>query len=213
MDDIRRFYNNRFVLFYTLKWLWKKYNHPIPELYRTLFDSTGKGNNRSLYDRVLHDNHSPLSDDRVKRLEEITGIDKKYFIGEQVIPCAAFVIETWDKFISLRKKRKGGEKTLELLQIESEIIRQLTVAEAEKNVTKDFEKLVYFAKHKRRSPEKSIVSDIQEIEEHMNKLSSDKLAGVEASRLEEYRRALFTHYERIDALCVVNRWKKNELAH
>lgn len=173
MEDIKRYYNNRFILFYTLKWLWKKYKHPVSELYKTVFDSTGKGNNRSLYDKVLKDKYSPLSSDRVKRLEEITGIDQKYFIGEQTIPCSAFIIEEWDKYISLRRKRNGGEKSLDLIHVEAEIIRQLVVAEAETEVTKEFEKLVYFAKHKRRAPEKSIVSDLQEIEKLMAKLSID----------------------------------------
>lgn len=209
MDDIRRYYNNRFILFYALRWYWKKYKHPISELHKTLFDSKGTGTNRSLFDRVLRDPHLDMTD-RAARLEEITGIDKKYFIGEQVIPCNGFNLDEWDKYIGLRIRERGQEKSLELSALEMELDRQLTVAMKESNQTNDFNKLIYFASHKRREPKKSIANSIQEIEFLMEQLNYNMLASADVSVLERYKSILYKHYERIDALCVLSNWKKSE---
>ena len=149
---------NQFILFYTLKHLWKLNEHPVSELYKVLFPSKNKiGGNKTLYDNILRGQvqyetmvaHST-------RLEELTGISKHYFTGQYELSVPNLIIEDWHKSFMLRGKSET-EKPNELKELEAKIKREIRNAKNnQSNASEPLRRLMYFAEYKHKRADKTL---------------------------------------------------------
>lgn len=114
---------NQFILFYTLKELWKLYGNETSGLYKLLFPSNNRaGGNKTKYDNILRlQNVNLLS--QSSSLADLTGLIDAYFTGERILFVGQLKQEDWSKFVQLRKKQgtSNSAKSDELKQIEYKI--------------------------------------------------------------------------------------------
>lgn len=128
---------NRIINYYVIRELWKLAKRKVDKMYDEL------GITKPRYTRILQGKQVKLGKDSIK-LEELTGVNKKYFCGEK-----AFNIEMSSedikKYINARIElykinRKKDEDTFEEIEIETEIDIDMSKKIAEyKNTQKRFE--------------------------------------------------------------------------
>ena len=127
--DSKRVY--RFIFFYILRELWKKYKHNMSELYMLLFDYDSydnedengdsddnegendgkrtdeddddkKRHNKTLYDKIMClEKIGNALRERRKHISDITGIAQKYFLGDEFLYNPVSK-KDWIRFIELR---------------------------------------------------------------------------------------------------------------
>lgn len=210
----------RFILFYTLRHLWKMYKHPVDELDRMLFE-TKKGNgNRGVYVAILGLKDIDISYRQYEKLEKITGIPIDYLQGEKFIRISSQEDEssTWSKFMNLRqdwqKKRKDGNatKSRDLVRTQNTIdswIKKAVEPENLKTKSEAFQQLVYFAKNmKARKPEtvKPSAMILSDVESAMAMCEYEVLNKASLEQLKNHYKVLYEYAKRVDAIITLKEW-------
>jgi len=204
-------YVNTFITFYTLRQLWKEQGHAVSELYSTI------GINRTLYDKILRMDDSVNLHPYLKRLEEITGINQRYFSGEAKLQFYGLTETTWVEFIELRKNRAKGEESSSVRKAQSnkdalrdhrEEIGNKILAESKAiKQSEAFRRLAFFAEYKCKRGKENLMTTISQIEHMMESFGRNELSLLELPELESYREAVRQHLGRIEAICIYKKWE------
>lgn len=207
---------NRFIFFYTLRFLWKENNHPVSELYEKIFPGKqGKTGNKTLYDKILRLEDVDLAA-KAKGFCALTDIAEEYFLGIQnyQLPIRGFMDgdTVWKKYIKLRHewamKREG--KSADLLQVEGEIARQIRCACQPQNLNSQrepFKRLVYFAQNGQKRPEKLSVELVAEVEKAVQACMRNSLAQLSVEELDAHYKILLEYAHRVDAMLTIKKWQ------
>ena len=116
---------NQFILFYTLRHLWKMKKRRVNDLYKILFPSYSRtGGNKTLYDRILSLKGDNLLADS-KRLAELTGISETYFTGEHKLSGLKVSDDEWKKLLTFGRKKGAVPKMLTLYKLRIRLKGQL----------------------------------------------------------------------------------------
>lgn len=204
---------NLFILFYTLRYLWKYKERKVDDLYKKLFPtSRSKDGNKTLAgNKTLYDNILRLKDcnmlPRAKHLSEIIGISEKYFTGETKLTTHVSD-ENWEKYIRLRKKRGSGPKDAELVSVENEIKRGIKLtADNPSSQSEPFKRLLYFAEFGSKHEDKGAEDLFREIESKIEKCYPSDLEQVQLETLEKHQRAIQEYLRHIAAVAILKRWR------
>ncbi|WP_458398813.1 hypothetical protein [Anaerotignum sp.] len=199
---------NRFILFYTLKWLWRKNNHPVDELHRIV-------GNRTLYDSIMAMKSVDL-DDRLQSLSDKIGLPKEYFDGNKKLEFIGITERQWGDYIRLRAKRSeerdnGGGKSSELIRIEGEINSALKDIYENRSAIQStvFRKLMYFAKYMRKD-ENTIESHLLEIEQKIEGLERRELNRAKKDALQKHYEVIKKHLDRLSAIMILSEWDQEK---
>lgn len=208
---------NRFILFYTLRLLWKENKRETDDLYATLFTSRQiKGNNKTLYDRILRLDDTVNLFPQTKRLAHVTGVPEKYFLGERQYKVTVSndpnEYATWKLLIDLRQQRGGGQKkkSQELKDTEAQIRNWILEASKDENIkqmSEVFSRLVTFAKLGKKRSEYEIDDVFSEIEAGIDKCSRQLLVGASSEQLAVHYAKLMEYVHRVKATQILKDWK------
>lgn len=201
-------YVNRFITFYTLRFLWKFNNNRMPELHHLLFAKGRVEDGRSIYNKMLKQD-TYVRESRAKECEEITGINYRYFTGEQGITVYGLPMKTWWRFIELWNARNSDKERNEFAVLEGEIHEKLRKAGGGdlSHQQPAFRNMAHFARSKCKRTAKNIENELEDIEKIIQGLRKEELEIVDNRKLESYRIALKEHLERVTAIHVLNGWK------
>lgn len=216
---------NKFILFYTLRWLWKYYKHSVPELYEAL-ESCGV--NRTMYDRILR-MEVVNTEKAAGAFERITGLESDYWRGIDQLRMANITRSDWEQYIEAREKRKDAEKQIEKsvdTADAEEAEKTLDVAKAdvkkwEAILDDKFRKCLmqggkqhssfriinYFAQHGQREAPVSISTKIDGILEAIGKLEQKDIMGLSNEKLRNYKDTLAQHWKLVDAIYTIKTLK------
>jgi len=201
---------NLFILFYTLKYLWKLSEHPVNELYRILFPSKRQskiGGNKTLYDDILR-----LKDVKAQRyskqLAELTGMSERYFTGESRLAVGSLLYDDWICFIRHRRKAATTSRGADLKQIEGKIKRGIREARDNRpNSSGPFGRLVYFAEHKAKQTDITLADLFGEIERRIRRCSPHDFEMADLELLENHQKVVQEYLYRIAAFVTIKQWK------
>lgn len=199
---------NLFIMFYTLRHLWKLNEHMVEELYKILFPSkrTGKGN-KTLYDKILRLEKSPSASDST-RLAALTGIGEGYFTGHYKLSVAGLTDKDWIEFIQLRRKKGTRQKDIALIQAESRIKSAIKKAKGDPlSQSETFKRLTYFSEYEHKRADKTLEDLFREIESKIAecKLGDFKQADIEL--LERHQKAIQAHLYHVAAMITLKSWE------
>lgn len=202
---------NQFILFYTLRHLWKLNEHPVGELYKLLFPSKNAiGGNKTLYDNILQGNVKyEIMVGHANRLEELTGLGRNYFSGEYGLSIPSLINEDWYKFALLRKKSRAG-KSDELKVLEGKIKRGIYNAKAnQSDLSEPLRRLVYFAEYKHKRVDKTLEDLFTEIESKISECNPNDFEKASLQLLEKHQRTVQEHLYHIAAIVTIRKWKQD----
>jgi len=204
--DERQASRNLFILFYTLRLLWKLSRHRMEELYKLLFPSNSStGGNKTLFDNILNNRGANILP-HAGRLAELIGISEKYFTGEYKLIVPGLTDDNWNEFIRLRKKR--GEKESTLRQVEKRIKDNIQDAvEESSKQSEPFKRLLYFAKHQRKRADKTIEALFVEIESKFVECLPTVVEQADIELLKKHQEAVQRHLFHISAAITMAEWK------
>lgn len=206
-----KYLQNRFILFYTLRQLWKINKRHPGDLYRVLFPSKSEsGGNKTLYDNILklHDvnllQHS-------ERLAELTGLSEQYFTGECPLKVGDISGSEWERFIQLRKSENRNTKKSDGLSLaEFEIKRKIKLASENSNAQHEqFKRLWYFAQYGHKRIDKTLIELFEEIESKIDKCRPEDFERVDLELLENHQKKISDHLHHIAAVVTLRNWKKD----
>lgn len=201
---------NQFILFYTLRHLWKLNKHPVSGLYEILFPSKNEiGGNKTLYDNILRE-EAPykIIVGHAKRLEMLTGLKKECFTGERGLSIPSLINEDWYEFVMLRKKSKTV-KSDTLKELEGKIKREIHNAKKmnPSALNEPLRLLIYFAEYKHKREEKTLEDLFREIESKIGECHPRDFEKASLQLLEKHQRAIQEHLYHIAAVITINKWK------
>lgn len=203
---------NQFILFYTLRHLWKLNKHPVGGLYETLFPSKNKiGGNKTLYDNILRDKAPyEIIVGHAKRLEELTGLRREYFTGERELSIPSLMKGDWYEFVMLRKKSKTV-KSDKLKELEGKIRREIHNAKKmnPSGLNEPLRLLAYFAEYQHKREEKTLEDLFREIESKIGECHPRDFEKASLQLLEKHQSAIQEHFYHIAAVITVKKWKDN----
>lgn len=208
---------NRFIIFYTLRFLWKENNRKVNELYEKLFQSVRSGSgNKTLYDNILRLKQIDLSA-RAKELSSLIDINEQYILGKGNYKLTIIGFsdsdKTWKRYIQLRQtwaasreNRKGSELTC----VEEEIKKNIRLAcqkENFKTQSEVFKRLVYFATYGQKKSEKRADELFAEIERAIGECTCSNIERASAEKLEEHYKMVLEYAHRLDAILTLTKWR------
>lgn len=200
-------YINRFIVFYTLRFLWKLYKNPVPELHKIMFSGGNVTEGRTAYSKMLKlDTY--VKDSTAERLEKITGVDRRYFTGERTLVVADLSLSTWWRFVELWNYREETQNQ-EFIKIEGEIqerIRRAGKADLLKQ-QEAFRVLAYFAQNKAKKMAHTTMESIAKVEDLIKGFTRRELEQVDAEKLDEHRALIREYMERLYAISLLKKWK------
>lgn len=201
---------NLFILFYTLRHLWKYKKRKIDDLYKELFPSSGyKGGNKTLYDNILRLKDCNMLS-RAKRLSELTGISEKYFTGEYKL-ITKVSDEDWQKFIRLKIGRGSNPKGVQLITIENKVKSEINLtADDPSSQSEPFKRLAYFAEYGHKREDKKVDDLFREIESRILECRPYDLEQAQLELLEKHQEAIQTYLRHIAAVVTVRKWKEGQ---
>lgn len=205
---------NQFILFYTLRHLWKMKKRRVNDLYKILFPSYSRiGGNKTLYDRILSLKGDNLLADS-KRLAELTGISETYFTGEHKLSGLKVSDDEWKKFIDLRKEKGDSPKSADLVQIEDTIKRAISLTVDDKsNQSEPFKRLLYFAEYGHKRVDKNLIDLFGEIESKISECKPEEFKAVDLELLKEHQKRIQTHLYHIAAVVTLREWEQERNRH
>ena len=227
--DSKRVY--RFIFFYILRELWKKYNRKMSELYMLLFDDESDDNNDDYSDedeyKIAYNSHNKTLYDKIMRLErigdalhkrqshiyDVTGIPRIYFLGGDILPNPVSKAE-WIRFIELRlrwQQDKAGQKSLKVpkpLEVKEaeKKIKEALVCNSELEKLPTFQNVRYFAEHG-CSPNITLESGLANLETMIKQCGRYTLENVTEERLSAHRDVVAEYLHRVEALLTLKHWK------
>lgn len=204
---------NQFILFYTLKELWKLYGNETSGLYKLLFPSNNRaGGNKTKYDNILRlQNVNLLS--QSSSLADLTGLIDAYFTGERILFVGQLKQEDWSKFVQLRKKQgtSNSAKSDELKQIEYKIkseIRRVHIRPD--NQTDTLRRLMYFAQYGKKRADKTLQDKFMGIESAINELLPSEFRQADLEVLKAHQERIQKHLQHITAALTMLQWEKEQ---
>lgn len=206
-EQEKAYLKNLFILFYTLRHLWKSKKRKVNDLYNILFPSASStGGNKTLYDNILRLKDCKMLS-HAKRLSEITGINEKYFEGEYKLNTNVSD-EDWGRFIRLKTRRGSDSKGAELVNVENAIKSGINLTAKELDKQSDpFKRLAYFAEYGHKREDKKIEDLFSEIESKIEECRPFDLEHAQLELLEKHQEAIQTYLRRITAVATVRKWK------
>lgn len=204
---------NQFILFYTLRELWKLYGNETGGLYKILFPSKNQvGGNKTKYDNILKLQDVNLLS-QSSNLADLTGLSEQYFTGERRLLIGQVTLDDWNKFIQLRKKqgKSGGEKPGELRQIERKIKDEIKNAMEwpdKQNAT--LKKLMYFAQYGKKQATRNLQDKFKEIENVINELQPGEFRQADLEVLKAHQIKIQNHLQRIMAALTMQQWEEEQ---
>jgi len=204
---------NQFILFYTLRELWKLYGNETGGLYKVLFPSKNQaGGNKTKYDNILKLQDVNLLS-QSSNLADLTGLSEQHFTGERMLQVGQLPLDDWKKFIQLRKSQgvSGGEKSLDLRQTERKIkdeIRNATEWPDKQNAT--LKKLMYFAQYGKKQANRNLQDKFKEIENVINELQPGEFRQADLEVLKAHQIKIQNHLQRIMAALTMQQWEKEQ---
>lgn len=200
---------NQFILFYTLRHLWKMKKRRVNDLYKILFPSYSRtGGNKTLYDRILSLRGDNLLADS-KRLAELTRISETYFTGEHKLSGLKVSDDEWKKFIDLRQEKGSGPKNADLVQIEDTIKTAISLTVDDKsNQSEPFKRLLYFAEYGHKRVDKNLIDLFGEIESKISECKPEEFKTVDLELLKEHQAKIHTHLFHIAAVVTLREWEQ-----
>jgi len=223
--DSKRVY--RFIFFYILRELWKKYNRKMSELYMLLFDDESDDYSDEDEYKIAYNSHNKTLYDKIMRLErigdalhkrqshiyDVTGIPRIYFLGGDILPSPVSKAE-WIRFIELRlrwqqdkaeQKSLKVPKPLEVKEAEKKI-KEALVCNSELEKLPTFQNVRYFAEHG-CSPNITLESSLANLETAIKQCGRYTLENVTEERLSTHRDVVAEYLHRVEALLTLKHWK------
>lgn len=193
----------RFANYYIIKSLWKirKKRLDIADLYNRL------SMNKTLYDKILRG-----SDDVIKKAkdrENETGLNYKYFSGENLIHVTGLMYDDWEKYFNLRQISKGAKKSTEQRDIEEKIKAAIKDDFNGANaVSAEFKAIRFYVVNLRKQQEVTIHNKIVEVLTHINEIDKNELISMQNEELERYANEVQEHIDRIRSIICLKDWNK-----
>lgn len=229
--DSRRVY--RFIFFYILRELWKKYKHNMSDLYMLLFDYNSDDNedendgkrtddddknrhNKTLYDKIMRlEGIGNAFQNRTERISDITGIAQQYFLGDEFLPNPVSR-EDWIRFIGLRlqwQQDKARQKPLnktvkkpeELKEAEKKIKEALACKTGLAKLP-TFQNLRYFAENGCKA-DITFEDSLANLEMMIRQCGRYTLEHMTDERLSTHRDVVAEYLHRVEALLTLRHWK------
>lgn len=204
---------NQFILFYTLKELWKLYGNETSGLYKLLFPSNNQaGGNKTKYDNILRLQDVNLLS-QSSSLAEMTGLSEKYFTGERGLQVGNLILDDWKKFIQLRKKQRRNEsaKLEELKQIEQKVKDGIRTAHMQPEKQNDpLRRLMYFAQYGKKRADKSLQDKFRGIESAIDELHPLEFRQADVAALEAHQKNVNKYLQHITAALTMRQWEEEQ---
>lgn len=195
---------NRFIIFYTLKYVWKQKQDRVSTMHEAL------GTNRTMVDNIIALKEVELiQNQRAMAFQKLTDIDAGYWDGEKQLIVPGIQKTEWVKFIELKQNRNLNDRTQESearRSIESKIENAIKMERSQ--MSGALVKLIFFAENKRKQSTLDVENNIQVIRRMMAANQWRELAKLDKDRLEEYRVALKEQYELVSAVSVIMRQER-----
>lgn len=194
---------NRFMFFYTLRWLWKRYGHPAPELYSVLVNG-----NRTLYSRLLRQELVCL-DDRVKSMSQLTGVSEKHFTGRQQLLIGNLTAYDWEDFFShYRKNFRSAESKAAAAKIEKQLEAAVSKPHLQNNT---FQTLNYFALNQsKKGVENLVQTTLLDSIRSIDNISRRDMSTLDLDMLKQARESLSKNLKHIDAIITLMEWENGK---
>lgn len=204
---------NQFILFYTLRELWKLCGKEMSGLYKLLFPSKNQaGGNKTKYDNILRLQDVNLSSES-KRLEDLTGLSEVYIIGERSFVVGQLGQDEWSRFIYLRKRYRKSDagKSDELKQIEQKIKREIKGIHMDpgkqNNVIK---KLLHFAQYGKKEADKTLQDKFKGIEGAISEVHPLEFQQTDLEALKAHQEKVQRYLQHITAALTMQQWEKEQ---
>ena len=204
---------NQFILFYTLRELWKLFGNETGGLYTILFPSNNRvGGNKTKYDNILKlQNVNLLS--QSSQLASLTGLSETYFTGERRLSVGHLTVEDWNKFIQCRKSTRAsyGDKSKELRAIERKVKDEIrTASENPERQSEPFRRLMYFAKYRQKRADKTLQDKFKDIERAIDELQPTEFRQAELESLKKHQEKIQSYFQRITAVAIMLQWENEQ---
>lgn len=207
---VDEYLKNQFILYYTLRYLWKLNGHTVGDLYKILFPSKNAiGGNKTLYDNILRGKvpYETMVAYSTK-FEELTGLSKHYFTGQYELSITDLTSEDWHRFIQYRNSNEGT-KSNEQKQIEYKIKQKIRDKKENKSPSSEpLRRLIYFAEYKQKRADKTLEDLFIEIERKIGECSPNDFEKADLQLLENHQRVIQGHLYNIAAIITVRKWKE-----
>lgn len=203
-------YIHRFIVFYTLRLLWRKYNNAVPELHKLLFEGGNIKQGRTKFERLLRDD-TDLKPEDATRLGKLVGINQDFFTGRMKLSVPDLSTEVWVQlayyYYSHDDSTPDEVKKLKE-KVETAIVAAITNGVSEQ--ADNFGRLAFFAKNRCKLTELMVTNRFSEIEKKIYDLKySRELQTISIDRLCEHRDIVRQYLSRIDALCTLKEWEES----
>ena len=188
---------NRFIIFYTMKCVWKLKQDSISTMYEAL------DTNRSMFDNVIALKNVEVYE-KAKHFQKLTDIDVDYWEGIKQLVIPDIPYTEWVEYIRLRKNKNPNDST-QLSATRQNIESKIKTA-SEKELSQmsgAFVKLLFFAENKRKRSTLDVENNIQAICRMMRANQWRELAKLDKDSLDAYRVALREQYELVSAVSVI----------
>ena len=199
---------NKFILFYSLKYLWKYYGHSVPELYDTMKIC---GVNKTMFERVLRLDIVD-TEKNAKSYRELTGLEADYWMGIEQLKTGTLNRIDWEEFIKAREARSRQRKkgavsadTINMLRrLEAKVDRELEdcLCSLDRQHT-SFKTIELFARNMRKGQTITISARIDGIISDMENIGKKELMGLSNEKLKEYITKLQRYVKIADAVYTI----------
>ncbi|MFV0239801.1 MAG: hypothetical protein ACK5H4_07140 [Lacrimispora sphenoides] len=208
-------HKNRFIIYYTLKWIWKEKmkcsnNLRMNDLYFKIFP-TKKGNgNRTLYNRLLKCSDSDLDldlniEDEIKRLSDITGLSADFFSGKREFPISGLPRADWEKYIRLRSKHPKSEDRKIMEKRINEALKEVAKDKNKHNNSKAVNDIISYIMDGHKRTTDAFIDRINQMTGLMSEFTRKELDNADPEIIEKYLAELKKHYDCIEGINVLNK--------
>lgn len=205
---------NRFLTFYILRVLWKKYNSEgVPKLYDTV------GIKVNVYKAILalesKDFHKAAG-----ALEAATGINKGYFCGYSGYRIGLAVKDVHAQDVSnniaqyIKLRKAGARKNDHEGHWKYDSLRHMIDGWIEKAAKDDidsqsepFKKLAYFAEHGRKQTERSADEKMRTINSAIAQIHLSTLGEASECEMKQHYEIVTQYYNRLKSFICMKEWK------
>ena len=204
--DANEGYVNRFIVFYTLRCLWKLYKNKVKELYPTLFASGRIENGKTAFENIMRAGNS-IDDHIVERLEETVGIGARFFSGDMKLSIPGMDIQQWTEFVYLWNLKETRDERY-YRKLRRQIADKIKEASASEEQGENFNRLLFFAQNGCKKSENDIFNRLAEMEKMMSGIKKQEiLRMLDDKRLREHRDLVQKYLHRINAVCMLKEWE------
>lgn len=211
-DDLDYYYNNnknyvhRFIVFYTMRCLWKLYKNKVPELYSALFADGKIERGKTAFEQMLRPDEK-IEDQVAERLEDIVGINDKFFTGNMALSIPGMEMHQWIEFVCLWNSTKSTSDK-KYRKMRDQIVSKIKEASISDEQGENFKRLLFFSKNRCKKIEHDICNRFAEIEKMISDVGAQDVLGMlDDDRLRQHRDLVHKYLLRINAVCVLKEWE------